>query len=670
MKKLTAILISFILILVLAANAFAGQDISSLKASSFASNNTDTSRPKDEGHIYVGYAITDGELDADNSNWETDDIGHIRLDNIMEGEGFTAIRAWGDTDVEVSGGLALQDESDGAFASDFTGTGAAITAAEGANVRVSEMMYASAGFLRSFAVVENSTLILSDSDITALGADPLTDAYDGYYNSAQMSMMLSPPWVLGIQGGVRAVNILGRSDPSTFVAYDSAITSGGWAVVSTDGCTTPQLYFFNTELNILPESRGGMNSGWAILGYEADLYGSGYGTYYIGDASESFYGTSINGATYGSILRGGTGVYEGIKAGRTYTASDISGESKIEYEQTEDIPTVVNTVWGIMNHGGGTIDFNEGSVWNNAEGTVLCKEAGTVWNFNGAEVHPGNGIIFQMMDNDDNTVGGFDPFGTYLNEEAGFPTEGFEGAGGKVELNFANGEYTGDVYNGTGYYAQAADALYVDIADDAALNGDIALTSHIHGIYLDERDADDVIKAIDEANAYHKQIGGYYKGLEDIGYVFLNGDGYITEDKDEAVAIQFTKFSIAEYYLLGHVLNKVFSNGLASLDVTVEGTWKPAHESLVTYLDVKEGAHVYGELIDMEDGSFLLLPSEEEIAPGEYGTAFVYTAAPSPEGDSPEGGSPEAESPEGEALEGGSPEAELPEGETLEEARP
>ena len=231
------------------------------------------------------------------------------------------------------------------------------------------------------------------------------------------------------------------------------------------------------------------------------------------------------------------------------------------------------------------------------------------------------------------------------------------------------------INNGTGYYDQAADALYVNIAEDAALVGDIALTSHVHGIFLRDRDVDDVISAIDEADKYHENIGGYYEGLDDIEYVFLDADGEITEDKDEAAAIQFTKFSIAEYYLLGHVLNKINNNGLAALDLTVEGTWAPVDCSLVTYLNVAEGAHVFAQAQELEDGSILLTPSDEELEPGEYGRAFAFVAAPGSSGESgagetAEGESAEGESPEGESPEGESPEGESPEGESPEDESP
>ncbi|MBQ9030895.1 MAG: hypothetical protein IJ106_05510 [Parasporobacterium sp.] len=699
-----------------------------MKVSSFSTNNGDTGRPQDAGHIYVGYSIIDGELDADNSNWEGDPA-NIVLDESVEGAGFTAVRAEGDSVVNISGKLTLTDDTDGLCASDFTGTGVAITGYNGSSLYIDDMNFYSEGFARSFAIIQNANLFITDSDITTMGKDPLLESWDGYYNSAQTTMMISPPWVLGIQGGIRSVNVLGSG--SSFVLADSSITSGGWAVVSTDGCQVPYLYFYNSALNILPASQGGMNSGWAILGYDENAYGSGYGTYFIGDAVENFYGASINGATYGAILRGGVGTYTGLKAGEVYEAVAEDGTVLGAYTAEEDIPTTINTVWGFMNHGDGTINVLEGTEINAAEGIVLCKEANTVWNFDGAQVNAGNGILFQMMDNDDSTVGGFNPFGTYLEETAGFPVDAYldavsyqftkdavpdpaktyyiadvnaEGGyavvdepndkdiiayyekstgGGEVELNLANGEYDGDVYNGTGYYAQAADALRVSIADSAALNGDIALTSHVHGMWLFDRDVDEVLAAIDEANAYHANIGGYYEGLDDIEYVFMNAEGEITENKEEAIAIQFTKFSTAEYYLLGHVLNMVNYNGLSTIDVTVEGTWKPASVSLVTYLNVAEGAEVYGELYELEDGTILILPAEETIEPGEYGSAFVYVEGPgssgeSGGGESAEGESPAEEAPEGEspaeeapaAPEGDSPEGESPEGESPAEEAP
>ncbi len=729
MKKLFAILVSATMICAMTPAAFAAEapaeapaeateaaaveKVEDLKVSSYATNNNDTSRPQDEGQVYIGVAITDGEVVADESNWEGD-ASSVTLDNTVEGPGFTAVRVEGDSTVDVTGSLTLTDDTDGQIASDFTGVGAAITAYNGSVVTASDVTYESEGFVRAFAIVTNATMIVKDSDIKAMGNDPFLNSWDGYYNSANTSMMISPPWVLGIQGGIRAVNVLGEG--STFVVENTTIEAGGWGVVSTDGCTNPYLHLYNSTLKITSAEDGGMNSGWKILGYDANAYGSGYGTYIIGGAQEYFYGVTFEGATYASILTGGDGYYAGLKAGETYEAKAEDGTVVDTYTAEADVPTTINTVFGFMSHNSGSINVLEGAVVNTENAIALYKSADSTWTFDGAELNPGNGVIFQMIDNDDSSVGGFNPFGTYLNEEAGFPTEAYTDAvayvfttdtavdpnktyytsdttdesgyavvenptdegtvayyeratgGNTATVNLANGEYEGSIYNATGYYSQAPDALTVNIAEDASLVGDIALTSHIHGVMLGDRSVDDVIAAIDEQNAYHAEVGGYYADTEDIEYVFIDEAGEVTEDKDAAVAIQFTKFSTLEYFLIGQVLNMVNYNGMSTADVYVEGDWTVTGQSLVTYLEIAEGAEVHGVLTELEDGSILIESGDELIPAGTYGTAFVYVEAPAEESAGGESGGESA----GEApAEGGeSGEAQAEGGESAAEAAP
>ena len=217
-----------------------------MKPSTFASNTSITSRPQDEGKIYVGYAVTDGVLDTENSNW-TGNPANLVLGSAVTGEGFTAVRAAGAGNTYVTGKLELTDSSDGQTASDFTGVGAAIAVSDGANVVAYDTDYYSEGFVRAFAVIENASMVIQNSEILALGKNPLTDAYDGYYNSANTSMMISPPWVLGIQGGIRAINVLGEG--ASLIVADSQISTGGWGVISTDGCQSPYLWLFNSTLN-------------------------------------------------------------------------------------------------------------------------------------------------------------------------------------------------------------------------------------------------------------------------------------------------------------------------------------------------------------------------------------------------------------------------------------
>ena len=127
----------------------------------------------------------------------------------------------------------------------------------------------------------HAQILVEDSTITTMGANPLTQAWKGYVNSANQNIMLSPPWVLGIQGGVRAANMIGNK--STLTVINSTVTSGGWAVLSTDEGNSSVMNVVDTTLEILPVSKGGMSSGKYNYGSK---YGSGYGTYLTGNAHQ------------------------------------------------------------------------------------------------------------------------------------------------------------------------------------------------------------------------------------------------------------------------------------------------------------------------------------------------------------------------------------------------
>ena len=48
-------------------------------------------------------------------------------------------------------------------------------------------------------------------------------------------------------------------------------------------------------------------------------YGSGSGSFVIGNASETFAGAEIGAGTYSTIFNGGSAVYTALEAGKTYT---------------------------------------------------------------------------------------------------------------------------------------------------------------------------------------------------------------------------------------------------------------------------------------------------------------------------------------------------------------
>jgi hypothetical protein len=600
----------------------ATESIADMTASTYATLDAVNTRSQDAGYIYVGYDVVDGQL-TDQSNW-TGDASSVVLDNEVVGAGFTAVHASGaDSDVTVTGTLVLSngaDDAEGVHASDFTGCGAAFVAADGGRITAKNVDLTTTGFVRAGFIVDDGAIAwVEDSEIITYGANPLTDAYDGYVNSATTSKMLSPPWVLGIQGGIRAVNVLDTN--TTFVSVNSHLASGGWGVVSTDGCTTPSLYLIDSTLEILSEAEGGMNSGWELYGYDEEAYGTGYGAYLIGDCDERYYGSTVEGATFGAIAREGSAVY-----------ASSNGEINVVSATGEDLGTVqgqgnvsvINCVFGAMTHSSEdiSISYTDGTIVNTEESTIVYRSSGHAnFLFDEAELNPGNGIIIQMIDDDDSTVGMGDMttmgFNTTLVEAAGMPSATGNETGAtdnneEVNATLTNGDYAGDFYNGTGYYGQAGDVMNVTVGEGATLEGTIALTETFHGV------------------AYSPEAVAFAEAADGVEYVFIDSDFQVTDKEADAAYIQFTQFTINQYYMLCRMENHVYNNGYSGINVTVEngGVWTVSGESLINYLKV-DGGTVYGEIVENADGSLTIIPSDKTIADGEYGVAVVANVAAS-----------------------------------------
>ncbi len=532
----------------------------------------------------VGYFVEDGSLVAENSLLPDGDreISTLDLDIVARGEGFSAVIAKGEgTELELTGSIIAQDFGEGRGASDFSGLGAMVIASDHADVTLDAMNIVTYGILRAaFISDEYASVMVRDSMVRAMGANSLTDLFEGYANGANMRLMLSPPWVLGIQGAVRVGNMLGES--STLSVVNSSVTSGGWAVLSTDAGRNARMNVVDSTLRVLPEDEGGMTSG--PFAYGAD-YGTGYGTYLIGNSVQNFYGVNFEGMTYASIFTGGEAYYRSSNG--EIGLLDASG-GEIETVVGGGQPTVIDTVFGFMTDGGAAIHVLDGTQVNSREASFLYKAGNVEILVDDAQLNPGSGVILQMIDNDDRTVGGsMEAFNTEFNEDAGWPSENGnvtpdgigvvggppggpppggpdgmgDGPGGPpgppggpggamgpiaepgVAMSLTNGDYRGDVFNGTGYYMQGAVPLEVTIGEGASLTGAITLTETRH---------------VDE-----------------------NGE-------------QNTYFTINEYYYLGHVENRNYRNGFSEVDVILEdgGVWTVTGESYLSSLAVNSGSVV------------------------------------------------------------------------------
>jgi hypothetical protein len=364
-----------------------------------------------------------------------------------------------------------------------------------------------------------------------------------------------------------------------------------------------------------------MNSGWELYGYDEEAYGTGYGAYLIGDCDERYYGTTVEGATFGAIAREGSAVY-----------ASSNGEINVVSATGEDLGTVqgqgnvsvINCVFGAMTHSSEdiSISYTDGTIVNTEESTIVYRSSGHAnFLFDEAELNPGNGIIIQMIDDDDSTVGMGDMstmgFNTTLVEAAGMPSATGNETGAtdnneEVNATLTNGDYAGDFYNGTGYYGQAGDVMNVTVGEGATLEGTIALTETFHGV------------------AYSPEAVAFAEAADGVEYVFIDSDFQVTDNEADAAYIQFTQFTINQYYMLCRMENHVYNNGYSGINVTVEngGVWTVSGESLINYLKV-DGGTVYGEIVENADGSLTIVPSDKTIADGEYGVAVEANVAES-----------------------------------------
>jgi hypothetical protein len=289
--------------------------------------------------------------------------------------------------VVVNGGDYRLDNAvitlDGAGRCDFVGYGAAIVA-NGAGTRlvVDGTVVNNHGVVRTAAIADNgATLVVKNSSL-AVSNGPLPS---GYIPTVNLDTMENAPWMLSIDGDVRATNLLGNNSVAAYV--NSSVTSQSWGVLSTDSGSDCTLVAVNSAVT---------NTGM-----------SGYGTYVIGNATEYLLGTRFDVGSYATIFTGGTATY-GDSDPATVAALNASlglGLSDAELHALTPRPSVVNSRrFGFMWHAQSDLAITGGTVVNSPHATFLNKgqQIGvTVDGSKGARLNPGDGILVQVIDNDD-----------------------------------------------------------------------------------------------------------------------------------------------------------------------------------------------------------------------------------------------------------------------------
>ncbi len=467
----------------------------------------------------------------------------------------------------------IESESDGSQVNDFSGYGAVIGAYNGARVYLDNVEINTKGVARlSSFTDENAATVFENSKIKVMGGT----LYDGYKNSANQATMVAPPWVLGITGNARGTNLEGNC--STTAVIKSDMKANQWGVVSTDAGSDMQLFMVDADLTLMGE---GQNDPFS------KNYGSGYGTYAIGSAQEYFYGTNFNVGTYATIITGGyvhcasskdvpdlyplstdaaKHQFAGLEGAQAEaTGFDTANPIKTGIQGSGRVTTINSDAFGFMSHGKAVIDITDGTVINTNNAVFVQRVGDALINVDGqSQLNTKDGILLQIMDNDDSLVGMGDmsvmAFNTAFHEDEGWHEGSLEeGVAGTAPVVFNASDVTlnGNLYNGSGNYNMPAGPggnggytgipMEINLGAGATLNGAVASTAVMH---------------IDE-----------------------NGN-------------QATDFTIDQYYYLCHLAHKNNFNGVntASVTLTDGAVWNVTGESLIQKLTVGEGCTVNGDL--------------------------------------------------------------------------
>ncbi len=399
----------------------------------------------------------------------------------------------------------MNTDADGSTTNDFSGLGAAVLATgKGVTVEISNSNIETTGVAKlalftdngAVSIVRNSTLTSNSGTI-----------YDGYVSTADQTMMVAPPWVLGLGGplcNARTTNIMGNYSTAAYI--DSTFNAGGWGALSTDSGTNMHMVVINTTVNVED---------------------SGYAAYTIGDSTEDYYGVTENVSTYANIMTGGVATYQSYVGGTDIDLVQFNGETdEYGHGQGGDVVATVSSgalvpgkvvksvinaeEFGFMCHANGATGYNivnllDGTEVNTGDAIFLVKKINSIFNVDNAVLNSGTGVLLQLIDNDDDYVGldfsatwGMDngyghtygshmpTFNSTFHEEAGY-SNAFAVNTTDVaknwtsELNLTNTAVEGDIWNSTGYVgSNPATTLTVNLGEGAELTGVISAGAFSH----------------------------------------------------------------------------------------------------------------------------------------------------------------------------------------------
>ena len=365
--------------------------------------------------------------------------------------------------------MTIRGEGDGA--NDFQGEGAMVLSQGTADVTVADSAILTKGVIRTAAAVRDSGILrINGSVIYTEETEDTQEEYDALV----VPMMKRTPFALGLEGVVRATNVLGAGQG---IYTDSLIVSSGWGVLSTDS-----------------------GNGFDQVGtYALDVKDTvaGTGTVEVAREGQEYFETrTVGDVTYGYIPGGSgyvayadSGVHDRFEGVRFYGGNEVqimaSANSSAFYTNSElnsghigcmtqqNAGGTISIVDSALNVGETGVQIKSGAANNGFTNVVLD---GTEVTFTNPEAKWG-GTLVELVESDDagnpgNTSFTIDDRG----DEATTATA--TAAVSDSTALLTNGDYTGNIWNNIYNKYQLLDVT----VDNATLTGAV---SSSYGYHLD-----------------------------------------------------------------------------------------------------------------------------------------------------------------------------------------
>ena len=404
-------------------------------------------------------AITGGSYDASKADGVT---------VTSNGAHFNGIYLTGNTKYSINKST-LKAVGDGG--DDFSGWGAAVMADGTTNVDINDTYIDTAGTIRTAIWVGDKSKTTVNNSV--IYAQETKDDYQTYTDLVP-SMMKRVPFALGMEGTVRATNVLGAGQA---IYNNSMIIATGWGALSTDSGTS------HTQ------------TGTYALNVSNSV--SGIGTVEVAQAAKKYTATKeVNGVTYGYTMGGSgyvtyadSGVWNKYSNVQFYSPDYVqilaSGESSSEYDNSYMYSDRI--AFMTQQAGGGTLTLKDSTV-DTKDSLMQIKSGkankgyshlvvdGTKVNFadgEDASKRTEDGILVELVESDDAGNPGVTSYTINDDGENAVPT-------GK-EINdstaeFKNGTYTGDIWNSIYNNKQALDVSL----ENAKLEGTVSSSVAVH----------------------------------------------------------------------------------------------------------------------------------------------------------------------------------------------